>query len=351
MKKALSFLLALCLSLSLLAGCASSPPADSGTTSTGDTSSTGGEIESIELKFGCTGPEGSFQANSARAFKENLEEISGGKITVQLNLGGALGNTMSHYSQMENGDLDFFMAALDTASGLKDGGDLAVVLVPFLFDDEEHYQKFLHSDIFDTLIGKVEQANGLVMLGDLARQLPRGLSTTNTPVHTVADVKNLKIRVPESTAMTTIWSAWGANPTTLPATEVYSALESGMADGQDNDVNNSSTTLVEVQRYYMELNYIYQDLFLWASAKNLDELNDTQRDWIDQAVSATYDEMYDLVEQNYKEAKERMVAGGMEFVDVDLDSFREATAEAVRQFDGKLYSAGLYDQIRALADD
>ncbi len=190
MKKALAILLALTICLSLLAACnggdkpsgSSQPPATQAPSGSNPTQAPDDvPTEPIELKFGCTGTEGSFQALSAKTFKEQLEEISGGMITVQLNLGGVLGNTLSHYSQMGSGDLDFFMGALDTASGLKDGGDLAVVLVPFLFDDEEHYQKFLDSDLFSQLVAPVEAANGITWLGDLTHQMPRGLST-KTPV-------------------------------------------------------------------------------------------------------------------------------------------------------------------------
>lgn len=306
--------------------------------------------ETITLKLGSTSPVGTFHETIANTFAETVNKISGGKITIDVQMGGVLGNTLSHYSQMEQGDLDFFMAALDTASGLKEGADMAVVLVPFLFDDENHYTKFLDSSIIEEMVNKIEDANGLWFMGALSRQMPRGLSTTSTPVYSVSDVKNLKIRTPKATAMTTIWTAWGANPTVISGGELYSALQSGLVDGQDNDVINTATSAYyEIQDYYMELNYIYQNLFLWASAKNYDDLTVEQQEWIEQSVKETYTKLSEMLENMYTEQKQVMIDNGVEFIDVDLDYFRTATASAVGEFEGTLYTAGLYDQIRALA--
>lgn len=356
MKKLLATLLSAGMLAATLAACgsSSSTPAASADSTGGSSETTSASqetpAESITLKLGSTSPAGSFHETICNTFADNVKEVSGGTMTVEVNMGGVLGNTLSHYSQLAQGDLDFFMAALDSASGLKEGGDMAVVLVPFLFDDETHYNKFLESDLLAGMVGKIEEANGLKFLGSLSRQLPRGLSTTNTPVYTVADVKNLKIRTPEATAMTTIWSAWGANPTIISGGEMYSALQSGLADGQDNDVINSSTSaMYEVQDYYMELNYIYQNLFLWGSAKNYDAMSVQQQEWVNEALAKTYEEMSAQLDTMYVQEKQTMIDNGVEFIDVDLDSFREATAAAVGQFEGTLYSEGLYDEIRALA--
>lgn len=366
MKRTLTLILSLCLLVGLMAGCGSgssgSAPAASQAQSSAPAESTAPAEsgapaepapaeEPITLKMGSTSPVGTFHETIANTFADKLNEISGGLVTVEVNMGGVLGNTLSHYSQMEQGDLDFFMAALDTSSGLKEGGDMAVVLVPFLFDDKDHYDKFLASDLLAGIIGKIESANGLVFLNSLSPQLPRGLSTTSVPVRTVEDVKNLKIRTPEATAMTTIWTAWGANPTIISGGEMYSALQSGLADGQDNDVINSSTSaLYEIQDYYMELNYIYQNLFLWTSAKNFNALSEQQQTWVREAVAAAYAELDTVLETMYAQEKQTMIDNGVEFIEVDLDSFRAATAEAVGEFEGTLYSEGLYEQIRALAN-
>ena len=369
-KKLLSLLLCAGMTTLLLGACgggnadtASTSGTSAATTGTSESSEgdsttaetpaeTGSSEEAITLKYGATSPAGSIHETFANTFAQNLNEISGGLITVEVNMGGVLGNTMSHYSQMTQGDLDFFQAALDTGSGLRNGGDLAVVLVPFLFNDENHYYKFLESDLFKGMISEIESANGLRFMGELSKQLPRALSTSKVPVHSVADVANLKIRTPESTAMTEIWKAWGANPVVISGGEMYSALQSGLADGQDNDVVNSySTALHEVQDYFMEINYIYQSMFLWMSEMTWSELSPQQQEWIEQAIEKTHGEMAELIDSSYESAKQGLIDGGMEFIeDVDLDSFREATANAIGTLEGSLFREGLYEEIRSMAD-
>lgn len=363
MKKNLAIILSVCLLASSLTACSGNDntATTAAASAAAEESKAGAEAgekkeetapaEKVTFKMGSTSPAGSFHETICQTFADNVKEVSGGAMTVEVNMGGVLGNTLSHYSQLGQGDLDFFMAALDTSSGLKEGKDMAVVLVPFLFNDEKHYEKFLESDLLKDMIGKIEQANGLKFMGSLSRQMPRGLSTSNTPVHSVEDVKNLKIRTPEATAMTTIWAAWGANPTVISGGELYSALQSGLADGQDNDVINTSTSaMYEVQKYYMEINYIYQNLFLWASAKNMEALTDEQRSQIEEALSKTYTEMSAQLDSMYEKEKQTMIDNGVEFVDVDVDSFRKATDAVVGQFDDKLYTKGLYEEIKALAD-
>ena len=308
-------------------------------------------LGATELKLGGTSPVGSLHDEMAQTFAKNLSEVSDGNLTLSVNMGGVLGNAMAHFSQLKQGDLDFYIASLDTASGLQGGEDLAVVLVPFLFQGKDHYEKFLASDLFKDMMSKAESNHGLKFLGTLCRQLPRGLSTSKVAVHSIEDVKNLKIRVPEATAMTEIWKAWGANPTIIGGGELYSALQSGLADGQDNDVITTyKNAYDEVQDYYTELEYIYQNMFLYASAKNYENYTDEQKTWIAEAMSKTYNEFDEKLEAMYQEAKQGLIDKGMEFVDADIQSFRDATVSAVGQFDGKLYSEGLFEKIQALAD-
>ena len=118
---------------------------------------------------------------------------------------------------------------------LKEGTDFSVCVVPLLFEDLDHYHKFLESDILKEMVAKVEAANGLKYMGPISDQAPRSLTTTNTPVKVPADLKNMKIRTPESPAITKMLTAWGANPMVVSGGELFQALQTGMVDGQDND--------------------------------------------------------------------------------------------------------------------
>lgn len=307
------------------------------------------EVTVTSLKIGTTAPPTTLVSQSAAQFGEKLAELSGGTMSIELCTSGTLGTTAQHYSQLEQGVLDMFVTAFDTETAMKDSKDFSVFVVPYAFDDNAHLRRFLETDRWKEMLDKVETANHVKFMGLLGDILPRGLSTTNKPVYTPADLKGLKVRTPESTAVVKVWSAWGASPIQTPGSEIYSSLESGLIDGQDNDVVGcTSTPLYEVQKYYMEINYIMQANVMWMSASTWNKLTAEQRGWVMEAMKAV-DESFsvDMAEQ-YAEAKAFMQDYGVEFIDVDVDAFKAVTEDVVKEFDGKLFSEGLYDYIRGI---
>lgn len=305
--------------------------------------------DTIVLKIGSTSPAGTSHHQALQYFQEKLKTISGGKIDSTLHMGGTLGTTAQEYAQLKEGSLDIFLTAFDTASVLKGGKDFTVVCVPFVFDDMDHYFKFVESDLCKDMIAGVESQNGIHFMGVITPTLPRALSTSKKPVKNVADVKNLKIRVSETQSIYEMWKAWGANPVIIPGGETYTALESGLADGQDNDVFATYTSgYAEIQKYYTEINYVQQALVTWFSQKNWDKLSEEQQGWIEQAMKETCDEFGKIMDESYSSSKQALIDGGVTFIEPDLQSFKDATAEAVKTMDGVLFTKGLYDQIRAL---
>lgn len=310
------------------------------------------EETEIVLKVGTTAPPTTLVSQSAQAFGDVLEDVSGGKMRIELVASGALGTTAQHYSQLEQGTLDVFVTAFDTATVMKDAKDFSIFVVPYAFDDIEHLRKFLESDSFHNMLQTVEGGNGVKFMGPVGNMLPRCLSTTKVPVSNPADLKNLKIRTPEAPTVTKVWSAWGANPIQTPGSEIYSSLESGIADGQDNDVvGTTSTPLYEVQKYYTELNYIQQCNIMWMSQKTWDSLSAQQQKWVEEAMkTADANFSTDLFDVQYDAAKKLMEENGMTFVEFDEEAFRKIAEETAKSFDGTEFKEGLYDEVRDLAE-
>ncbi len=341
MKKLIALLLAMVMVISLAACGSSAPKAEAQKPAVS---------ENVVLKIGTTASANGMPSRAAYFFQKRVEELSGGKITCEVNIAGTLGNTAQHYAQMKNGSLDIFVTAYDTFNVLENGKDFAICVVPYVFDDIDHLMKWTESDLYDEMIGKVEGTNGIKVLGPVGKLMPRGLSTTKVPVVSVADVENLKIRCPETQSMTEVWKAWGANPVIISAGELYTSLDSGICDGQENDVITTyNGAYYEIQPYYSELNYVQQAAVMVSSAKTWDKLTDEQKAWVEQAVKETLDGFSEELVGEYEAAKKSMEEGGVTFADVDIEDFRNTAAEAVKKMDGELFSAGLYEKIRALA--
>ncbi|MCF0261868.1 MAG: TRAP transporter substrate-binding protein [Sphaerochaetaceae bacterium] len=303
------------------------------------------------LKLGSTSPAGSNHEEALVYFQTRLREVSGGKLDVSIHMAGALGNTAQHFAQLQEGTLDIFLCGFDTSATLREGSDFAVVCVPFAFNDMDHYQKFVESDICKNMISKVEKANGLHFFGLITPSNPRTLSTTNKPISSVADVKNMKIRVPETQAIFKMWESIGANPVIISGGELYAALQSGLADAQDNDVVASqSSGFGEVLKYFTEIDYIQQALVTWFSEITWNSLSAEEQGWLNTALAQTFEGYGQITRDGYAGAKQALIDQGVTFCDVDVESFRKAAAEAVKAMDGVLFTKGLYDQIRALAN-
>lgn len=347
MRKLTAFLASFALLCGLLAGCSTPAPTPTSAESAPAVETASGPVT---LKIGTTAPPTTLVSQSAAMFGEKLAEISGGAMNIDLVTSGALGTTAQHYAQLEQGDLDIFVTAFDTETVMKDSKDFSIFVVPYAFDNCAHLRAFLETDRFTEMLDKVEKANGVKYIGLVGDMLPRCLSTTKTPVHTPGDLKNMKIRTPESTAIVQVWSAWGASPIQTPGSEIYSSLESGLIDGQDNDVvGSTSTPLYEVQSYYMEINYIQQANVMWMSAKTWEGLTAEQQGWVEEAIAQTDSEFSkDLFDVQYEQSKALMEKEGVTFVDVDLDAFKASAADVVAKLDGSLFSQGLYDYIRQM---
>ena len=340
--KKLFALVAVALTLcGLLTACGSTAAASGSSTATASAETSSA---ALTLKVGLTAPTGSFQDEVLQALEENLQTTSDGTITLDIAAGSVLGNTASHYSQMAQGTLDLFCTGFDTTSALKDASDFNIVTVPFLFNDLDHYKKFLESDVLQQMVAKVEASNGIHYAGVISDQAPRALTTTNKPVYTVEDVNNLKLRCPESPALVEVWKAMGANPMIVSGGELFTALQSGQVDGQDNDLINSYTSsFAEVQDYFMPL-------ILWMSQATYDKMTEEQRTAFDEAVAQTYTQMSDRVwNELYPESEAAFKEQGVTFIDVDKSGFQAVAEQYAQENDGKMWSEGLYQQIRDLA--
>lgn len=301
------------------------------------------------LKVGTTSGATANQAVFTEKFGEYLSELSGGTMNVEVYPAASLGNTAQLFSQLTQGTLDIFSSGMDTATSLRDSKDFSIFSMPYAFDDCDHMRAFTQTETFAAMNQKLIDANGVQFGGILGSLSPRGLSS-NKPVASPADLAGMKIRVPESTANMAVWKAWGANPTIIAWTETYTSLESGIADGQDNSLPDTYiSSICEVNKYYTELGYIQQCVAMWISSKTWNAMTEEQQGWFTQAVAMADEFNSESVQSIYDERKQLAIdEQGVTIVDFDKAAFQELAGKAVDEFNGTLFSDGLYDYVRSL---
>lgn len=305
------------------------------------------------LKLGTQAPPSTPLYTWAEAYAAALEEVSGGKMSIEVVGSSSLGTTAQHYAQLGTGNLDIFLTGFDSAGIMKGGSDFNIFVMPYAFDDVNHLVRFVESSTFDEMCAPVEATNNVHFMGLLTIGNPRGLSTSKTEVKSVSDVKNLKIRVPDCTAQIEVWKAWGANPVIISASELYTSLESGICDGQENPIDATVMSgYLEVQHYYTELDYIQQGTVLWMSQKTFDGLTPEQQAWTEAARAKVYETLSAETLANLSDYRQKAIDSGMivHTNDYDRDSFVSVAESMVSQFEGKLFSEGLWNKVRAFSE-
>lgn len=248
MKKTFALLLAAIMVVSLVA-CGQKE-----TTNPDATNDTSKTADPIVMMIGSTIADDSAQGMALHMFEELVEERSEGRIDVQLYLNSTLGDARQLCESIQLHTIQG--CSTDAASASNFDSNYIACDLPFLFlSKADAYAAF--DGEFGEAMKASSDANGMRVLSYWSNGF-RNLSNSKRPIYSPADTVGLKIRVMEAPLYINVLKAWGANPTPMAFSEVYSALSQGTVDGQDNGpVLTYTNKFFEVQDYYTILEYAY----------------------------------------------------------------------------------------------
>lgn len=317
MKKLVSLALAAAMTLGL-AACGGQPAAPAPSDS-----SAAGSAAPMTLTVAYADAEDSVFGKGVAAFSEKLEELSGGTMTCKIYPNGTLG-TISEVSQMlQNGTCD--VSPIVTSSLTSSCPDLGVFDLPFLFKDYAEARAALDGEAGTTLAEKLSASKLHV-----ASWLTMGFRevTSKNAVNTVDEFKNMKIRTQSNEVHMDIFKTLGASPTVVNFSELYTALELGTVDGQENPyVNILSNAYYDVNSYLVETNHVFQVAALLVGQQTYDKLSDEQRTWVDDAAAYAADVEWTATEADNEQARKSLVEEhGMTLIEMDHAALADATA-------------------------
>ncbi len=293
-------------------------------------------------------PTSSFQI-AAESFAGHLDRLSGSSMAVDIVPGGALGNVPQLWAQLRAGSLDLHLMDIGGVIAIKEARHFFIVFAPYLFRDQDHWRRFVASDTFAGMMAKAEDAIGFKYLGYVGDRSPRALSTKGKAVRTPDDIKGMKIRTPLIPAITKTFEVWGANPTPIKAAELYTALQTGLVDGQDNGIFDVvAAGYTEVQDYFTPLDYLHSGMGVWMSGAKWQSLTEQQQQWVRQAADAAYADARAVYDKELKEAFAAAKDKGLTIVEPDVAAFRAASRPVIEGMDGKAWPAGMYDDINGM---
>lgn len=285
------------------------------------------------------------QVDMAEAMAEKIEELSDGKMAIDIYGDGQLGGDREVAETVQYGNID--MCVVSTTPVANFYQDLNLFDAPFLFNDSEQAQEILDGEI------GTEIATGMENIGFKVLGFPengfRQLSTANSEVHTPTDLKGLKIRVMDSEVHIATWKALGANPTPMAFSELFTALQQKTVDGQDNPfVTDRDNRYYEVQNYIIETNHVYTPYLLLMSKESFDKLSEEEQKIIEEVGKYGTEVQREKTAEYDKDAVTDMQDKGVTLVmltDDEKQQFRDAVTDIYPLVKEKMEHPELFDQV------
>ena len=305
--------------------------------------------DAATLRLAYVAPIGTINHEVGEKFKAEVEKLSGGELTVDLFPGGQLGNLPQMFGQLKKGSIDLFKTDVGVVALVGGGKALGVVFAPYLFRDQEHFEKFSQSDIFRELMSPIEQNAGIRFVELLGDRSPRALTTRSKLVFVPDDTKGQKIRTPTVTSIDKVIASWGASLAVVPAAEIYSSLKQKVVDGQENGIDVvAGMKLWEVQTFFTATDHIRSAEALYANQAKWDSLSDQQRNWVTEGARLARkwgnDRLRDMTFLWLEECR----ANGMTIVMPPLDPWVKTSLKVLAELEGKEWPEGLYQRIQAI---
>ena len=252
-----------------------------------------------------------FPTNRAVAFmSDELAKATGGKDHIKVFGDSALGSEKDTVEQVKIGAID--MVRVSTASFHGIVPESMIPSLPFIFRDLAHFRKTMYGAQGDQVLAAFDKAGfiGLALYESGARSI-----YSKKPIHKLADLKGMKVRVQPSDLMVSMVGAMGANPTPMPYDEVYSGLKTGLIDAAENNIPSYD----EVKHYesapvYSETMHVMTPEVLVFSKKVWMTLPPEEQAAIRKAAKASVPFYVNLWDAREKQARAEVLQGGAKII-------------------------------------
>ncbi|MGP1590035.1 MAG: TRAP transporter substrate-binding protein [Oribacterium sp.] len=282
-------------------------------------------------------------------FKEAVEAISGGSITIDLQASGVLGAESDVLDSILGGGDSVDISRISAFALTSYGGKKSSLLsVPFTFENREHFWKFAKSDLAKEFLNEPQEI-GLPLRGIFYGEEGFRHFFTKDPVTKIEDLKGKKLRVSNDPIMTGMVAGLGANATVVSFNELYSALQTGVVDGAEQPIANyQSNAFPEVAPNLILDGHTLGAIQVVISNNGWDKLTANQQEVIMEAGKLAGDYNQQISQAAEDKVLDALRASGVNVVDVeDKTPWKEACAKVIE--DSTKDQAELYQKILDLA--
>lgn len=283
---------------------------------------TGGASAQTTFKMNISVPKDSHYGAAVDTFAAEVEKRTNGRYKIQNFYASALGNEREAIEAVQLGTLDLAMSSTGPVPNFLP--ELAILDIPFLFRDYAHARAVLDGPIGQEMLEKFEPI-GIKALA-WGENGFRHMTNSKVPVRTPEDLKGLKMRTMENPIHMQAYKGFGIIPTPMAISEVFTALQQGTVDGQENPISViQSWKFEQVQKYLTLTGHVYSPAFLMMNKGLWDGLSDEDKQHFLEAAKVAVKANRDRIDHDEKNGVAHLRSHGMEVIeDVDRSAFQKA---------------------------
>jgi len=286
--------------------------------------------QTYTIKIGIGHAPGHSFVVASEKFKEWAEKRSNGRIKVEIYPSSQLGGEREMQEMVALGTLEMVVTGVIVIYEPL----FALLEAPFLYRDRDHIKKMHQSAVVAELAESLTKKN--LRLVAFYENGFRNITNSKRPINSPADVKGLKIRTPENMAQIETFKALGGVVTPMPFSELYSALQQGVVDGQENPLQNIwDAKMYEVQKHLALTGHIYNSAYAIVNNKFWTSLPPDLRKIADDSIREASHFQMSIVEKLDQKLLGDLKAKGMQVTTPNREDFRKATSAAYDAFYAK----------------
>ena len=284
--------------------------------------------EKLILKFGHVGNPGSLFEASVNEFVKNANARLGDRAEVQAFGSSQLGKDNELLQKLKLGQITFSLPS-SVMSSVAD--EFGVFEMPYIIQSRDH-MKAVQAEIGESVFSAAADAKGYKILSYFENGF-RHITNNTRPVNVPADLEGIKLRTPKGEWRVKMFQLYGANPTPMSFSEVFTALKTEVIDGQENPYAQIwSAKFQEVQKYLSITGHVYTPAYVLVSAKHFAKLpEDVQADLM-AAAEESQDAVYEMAAQLETELLQNLIDGGITVNEADKAAFVEASKPVYDEF-------------------
>jgi tripartite ATP-independent transporter DctP family solute receptor len=299
----------------------------------------------MELKLAHVTPPESMIALAADEFARIANARLEGRARVVVYGAGQLGDDRSVLQKLKLGTVDMAVPSTVMSSEVP---EFALFEMPYLVRDRAHLRQ-IEEELFWPEVAPHAEDHGLRVLA-LWENGFRHVTNNVRPISEPEDLAGVKVRTPNSPWRVEVFRALDANPSPMPFSELFMALQTGVMDGQENPLTNiRNAALDEVQTYLSLTGHVYSPAYLTVGRERWSRLPDDIRAVLEEAARETQGYVFETAEQVDARILSELRDRGMTINTVDPRPFAHAGRDVYRSFDERVPGGGAWiERARAL---